>query len=149
MVALMDACEVMSTPGTEANEKLYNAFYGTYDNNFGERRLKSYFELPNSGIIILPRGGLEGRCNLIIQEGGEALDSGRYSRKDRHSAVPPDEARLAEIQIEADENFQTRGEIKARKDWAAYKEKRGLTEQHIRTDFKTMIFVTIYRVGLN
>ena len=83
-------------------------------------------------MIILPRGGLEGRCNLIIQEGGEALDSGRYSRKDRHSAVPPDEARLAEIQIEADENFQSKGEINARKAWAAYKEKRGLTEQHIR-----------------
>ena len=44
MLAVMDACEIMSTPGTEANDKLFNAFYGTFDGNYGERRLKSYFE---------------------------------------------------------------------------------------------------------
>ena len=38
MLAIYEACEKMSTPGTEENEKLYNAFYGTFDNNYGERR---------------------------------------------------------------------------------------------------------------
>ena len=38
MLAVYDACEEMSTPGTEANEKLFNAFYGTFNNFHGERR---------------------------------------------------------------------------------------------------------------
>ena len=38
MLAIYDAAEEMSTPGTEANEKLFNAFYGTYNDQFGERR---------------------------------------------------------------------------------------------------------------
>ena len=38
MLAIYEACEVMSTPGTEANEKLFNSFYGTFDNTYGERR---------------------------------------------------------------------------------------------------------------
>ena len=38
MLAIYDACEEMSKPGTEANEKLFNAFYGTFDDFYGERR---------------------------------------------------------------------------------------------------------------
>ena len=38
MLAVYDAAEEMSEPGTEANEKLFNAFYGTFNNSFGERR---------------------------------------------------------------------------------------------------------------
>ena len=38
MLAIYAAAEEMSEPGTEANEKLFNAFYGTFNNLYGERR---------------------------------------------------------------------------------------------------------------
>ena len=38
MLAVYESCENMSTPETEANQHLYNAFYGTYDGNYGELR---------------------------------------------------------------------------------------------------------------
>ena len=37
-LSVYDACEEMSEAGTEANEKLVNAFYGTFNNLYGERR---------------------------------------------------------------------------------------------------------------
>ena len=86
--------------------------------------------------IIIPRGGLEGRYNLIVAEQGAALDSGRFSRKDRHAAPPPDRTRLAEIQIHCDENYQTNAEKKARKAWEDYKKSHDLCDQKIRLVFK-------------
>ena len=85
----------------------------------------------------LLRGGLEGRFNLVVAEDGAALDSGRFSRKDRHNASPPDENRLAEIQIGCDLNYQTRAEMKARKAWADYKTKHNLCDQKVRQVFKS------------
>ena len=38
MLTIYESCENMSTPGTEANQNLFNAFYGTYDGNHGEIR---------------------------------------------------------------------------------------------------------------
>ena len=38
VLSVYEACEEMSQPGTEANEKLINAFYGTFNDLFGERR---------------------------------------------------------------------------------------------------------------
>ena len=37
-LAVYNACDEMSEPETEANEKLFNAFYGTFNNMYGERR---------------------------------------------------------------------------------------------------------------
>ena len=96
--------------------------------------------------IIIPRGGLEGRFNLIIAENGVALDSGRFSRKDRHAAPPPDRTRLAELQIECDINYQTKAEVKARKAWEDYKKLHNLCDQKIRdglqvgVDYKMLCF---------
>ena len=38
VLKIYEACEVMSTEGTDMNKSLYNAFYGTYDEKYGERR---------------------------------------------------------------------------------------------------------------
>lgn len=70
-----------------------------------------------------------------MAEDGAALDSGRFSRKDRHDACSPCETRLAEIQITCDENYQTKAEIKARKAWADYKSKHNLCDQRVRQVF--------------
>ena len=122
MVHIYDVCEDMSEPGTEANEKLMNAFYGTYDDKYGERR-----------------GGLEGRYHLMIENEGAALDSGVYLRKDRHAALPPDESRLAEIQIECDVNHRTKAEARAWKCWEDYKTKKKLCDQKVRDDLQVGI----------
>ena len=38
MLAIYEACEEMSRPESEANQKLINSFYGTFDDFYGEFR---------------------------------------------------------------------------------------------------------------
>ena len=75
---------------------------------------------------------MEGRFNLMVLEGGDALDSGRFTRADRHDAPRPDSRRLAEVLIHTDINHQSKGDKRAEKIWNEYKTKHKLTEQKIR-----------------
>ena len=68
----------------------------------------------------------------MVMEGGEALDSGRYTRADRHAAPRPDSRKLAEVQIHTDVNHKSKGDKRAEKIWLDYKTKHKLTHQKIR-----------------
>ena len=75
---------------------------------------------------------MEGRFNLMVLEGGEALDSGRFTRADRHAAPRPDSSKLAEVLIHTDMTHKSKGDKRAEKIWNEYKTKHKLTDQKIR-----------------
>ena len=66
---------------------------------------------------------------MLYHERGVALDSGCFTRRDRHNAPRPDPQTLAEVKIHADPNFVSKGDKKAKKIWDDYKKKHNLTDQ--------------------
>ena len=69
---------------------------------------------------------------MIVQENGEAIDSGRFSRADRHAATFPDD--YLKYSIETDPNFDSKGAKAAKKAWSDYKQENKLTEEKVKED---------------
>ena len=72
-----------------------------------------------------------------MQENGEAIDSGRFSRADRHQAEFP--SNYLKYSIETDPNFDSKGMKIAKKTWAQYKLENELSEEKIKEDFENNI----------
>ena len=69
---------------------------------------------------------------MIVQENGEAIDSGRFSRSDRHQAGFPTD--YLKYSIEPDPNFDSKGMKAAKKSWEEYKKEHKLSEDQIKED---------------
>ena len=76
---------------------------------------------------------MQSRYNLIVQEHGEAIDSGRFSRADRHQATFPTDQYL-KYSIETDPNHDSKGMKAAKKSWAKYKTENDLSDEKIKED---------------